>query len=270
MTSDWYHKYKLALMVEMKIFLTEKWRITIPLVGFDFPIREKFVIHGAIVETHPNIENTIEPMISVDIDGDRESAKAKGKALIDRIAARLSFSSEREIRLKEEVYFKQLEPKTAKKKREKGWGYHEYRRKVERTLHIGDRHKSMLQIVGELEGLEQEKQDVISRAVAYYREALAAKNPYQRIATFFSCIQVIVRDEKNEEIVGQGHTCDVLCKYLKLRRRTCKKYYGEFRSATTHGQKDILDSAKMQYAETKVVEIQRIAFNLIRKYAKKP
>lgn len=44
----------------------------------------------------------MEPMISVNVDGDSESAWISGKALIDRIAARLSYSTGLEIRLKKE------------------------------------------------------------------------------------------------------------------------------------------------------------------------
>jgi hypothetical protein len=41
--------------------------ITIPVEGFNFPIREKFDVQGATVESHLNIDNKMEPMISVDV-----------------------------------------------------------------------------------------------------------------------------------------------------------------------------------------------------------
>jgi hypothetical protein len=55
--------------------LTEKWRITIPVEGFDFPLREKFEVQGATVEAYPDIknENMMEPMISVIVEGDPSS-----------------------------------------------------------------------------------------------------------------------------------------------------------------------------------------------------
>jgi hypothetical protein len=163
------HKYEPALMRGGKGVMTEKWRITVPVEGFDFPIRGKFDIQGTIVESYLSIDNEMEPMISVDVDGERNNAIAIGRALLDGIAARLSFSSEKEIRLKKEVYLTRLQPETGRQM--KGWGYHDYQRTVSSTLSIGDRYGSMVRFVGELEFVKQDKQDVISRAVAYYREA---------------------------------------------------------------------------------------------------
>jgi hypothetical protein len=250
-------------------FLTEKWQITIPLEGLDFRIKGEFKLQNATVKTRRIKwkKKREEAMVTVDADGDIQSARAKAKALIDRIAARLSYSCGMEIRLKEEVYIKQLEPKTAKKKKEKGWGYHEYRRTVRKTVIIGDRHSSMIGFVRELEGLQQEKQDVISRAVAYYREALAVENPFQRITTFFSCIQVIVRDEVGENDVKPRHIYDVLEDYVKLDPKESRDYYGKFRSAAAHGQQDILDSSNFREAEEIAVKVRRITFRLIREYA---
>ena len=58
---------------------TEKWRITVPVEGFDFTIRDKFDVQGATVETLRNIKNSeMEPMISLHVDGDRKSAIVKG------------------------------------------------------------------------------------------------------------------------------------------------------------------------------------------------
>jgi len=51
-------------------------------------VREKLNIRGATVETLSNDENTMETLISVNVDGYSESAWISGKALIDRIAAR--------------------------------------------------------------------------------------------------------------------------------------------------------------------------------------
>jgi hypothetical protein len=129
------------------------------------------------VESHLSINNEIEPMISVDVNGDRSNAIAIGTVLIDGIAARLSFSSEREIRLKKEVYLTQLQPETGREK--KGGGYHDHQGTIFSTLTIGDRYVSMVRFVSELERVKQDKQDVVSRAVAYYREALATVNPFQ-------------------------------------------------------------------------------------------
>jgi hypothetical protein len=133
--------------------LTEKWRITIPVEGFDFPIREKFNVQEATVETHLNIENKREAMISTDIDGDRESARAMSTALIEGIAGRLSFSSEEEIRLKREVYLTQLQPEKGREK--KGWGYHEHSKTTGNTVTVGDPHGSMVRFVRELEDVKQ-------------------------------------------------------------------------------------------------------------------
>jgi hypothetical protein len=59
---------------------------------------------------------------------------------------------------------------------------------------MGDHHKVMVSILMELENVKTEKQVIVDKAVAYYREALSAKNPFQKIITLFSCITVIVRD----------------------------------------------------------------------------
>jgi hypothetical protein len=172
--------------------LTERWRVPIPVEGFNFMVREKFNIQGATVETLHNGENIMEPMISVNVDGDSESAWISGKALIDRIAARLSYSTGLEIRLKKEVYLSKLQPETDTEK--KRWGYHRHFSEVEVGIPIGDHHKAMVSILMELENVKTEKQVIVDKAVAYYREALSAKNPFQKIITLFSCITVIVRD----------------------------------------------------------------------------
>lgn len=127
----------------------------------------------------------------------------------------------------------------------------------------------MVRFVMELEGLQQEKQDVISRAVAYYREALAEKNPFQRITTLLSCIQVIVRDVVQENEVKPRHIYDVLDDYVKLERKQSRDYYGKFRSAAAHGQEDILDSSKIREAEEIAEKVLMITFRLIREYAKR-
>lgn len=247
--------------------MSERWRITIPVEGFDLKIKEKFELQNATVDTLLNDENKEEPMISINVDGDLDSARAKGTLLIDRVAARLSYSSEKEIRLKKEVYLTQLQPETGRQK--KGWGYHEYRRTVTSRITMGDSHRSMVRMVMELENLKHEKQDIIDKAVAYYREALAAKNPFQQIITLFSCIQVIVRDVVGENEVQQHHICSVLGDYVKLQPKQCKHYYGRFRSAGGHGHIDILDPKEVLDAEKNAVEVLLITFRLIREYAKR-
>jgi len=249
---------------EGKKFLTEKWRITIPVVGFDFTIREKFEVQGATVETHPNTENAMEPMISVIVDGDRESARATGTALIDRITARLSFSSEKEIRLKKEVYLTQLQPEMNRQK--KGWGYHDYSLTIRKTATVGDPHSTMVRFVRELEDVRQEKQDIISKAAAYYREALATANPFQEIITLFSSIQAIVQDVCGD--TKGSSICKVLQDFVNLDLDECDCYYHNYRSAADHGGKHILDTQKTQDAMTKAVKIRKVTFDLVREYAK--
>jgi hypothetical protein len=247
--------------------LIEKWQITIPLEGIDFKIREGFQLQNAIVKSRLGKwkKKKEEAMITVNVEGDLDTARKKANALIDRIAARLSYSCGEEVRLKEEVYLKQVQPKT--RRREKGWGYHERRKTVRTRITIGDRHSAVINFMKQLDDVKQEKQALVDRAVAYYREALAEKNPFQRIATLMSCIQVIVRDEVKEEIVQQHHICDVLCDYVKLERKVCRDYYGRFRSAGAHGQKDILDSSKFQEAAVAAEAIRKITFRLLAEYA---
>jgi hypothetical protein len=135
--------------------LSERWRITIRVEGFDLKIKEKLELQNATVDILLNDENKEELMISINVDGDLDSARAKGTLLIDRVAARLSYSSEKEIRLKKEVYLTQLQPETGRQK--KGWGYHEYRRMVTSRITMGDSHRSMVRMVMELENLKHEK-----------------------------------------------------------------------------------------------------------------
>jgi hypothetical protein len=114
---------------------------------------------------------------------------------------------------------------------------------------------------------QQEKQDVISKAVAYYREALAAKNPFQEIVTLFSCIQVIVKDACGD--TKGSSICKTLHDFVGVQSDQCKEYYGKYRSAADHGGRDIIDTKKMRDAETKAVDIRGITFRLIREYTKR-
>ena len=243
---------------------TEKWRITVPVEGFDFTIRDKFDVQGATVETLRNIKNSeMEPMISLHVDGDRKSAIVKGRAFIDRIAARLSLLTGKEIRLKSEVYLTQLQPETAKEK--KGWGYHEYEQTVLTSFTIGDPYVSMARFVRELEDVKQENQDIINKAAAYYREALATANPFQEIITLFSSIQVIAQDVWGD---NTGNSIrKVLHDFVNVQKSDYQTYYWDYRSAADHGGKDILDTQKIREAQTKAVEIRKVTFRLIREYA---
>jgi hypothetical protein len=233
--------------------LTKKWQVTIPLKGLDLELKDGFEFQNATLKTRPSKEKKRpkkkeEAMVTVDVDGDLDTARKKASALIDRISARLSYSCGEEVRLKEEVYLRQLEPKTGKKGRKKGWGYDKHLQTVRKRVTIGDRRRALIRFVMELEDVKQEKQDVISNTVAYYREALAAKNPFQQIVTLFSCIQVIVKD-----VCGNtkgSSICKVLQDFVNLQSKQCDEYYHDYRSAADHGDRDIIDTEKMRDATT--------------------
>ena len=244
---------------------SERWQITIPIYGISLDIKTELRVQDVIFRALESIDGNRIVMGSVEVSGTKAESIITGSILIDRATLRLSWAYGHQTTISsDDVYLTILEPLSNREK--KGWGWHDCVRKVSAAINIGDWQKLISTRFLNIDSMKEDKKIVLDKALGYYREALTMRNPFHKIVTYFSCINVIVRDVKSLQDVKTSDIQDVLEEFVKLDRKTCRKYYGEYRSAADHGHIDTIDHKNVLNAVNIERELWKITSRLIEQF----
>lgn len=125
-----------------------------------------------------------------------------------------------------------------------------------------------------LKNIDQRKEEVVHKALELFRVAQATSDPFKAIDSYFSCIHAVLKDQSNpispESDLKKG------LKLILQRRiknfnerefyRKFGKYYGIWRSHSTHGELDVSDHTLKAQANQDSKEVRQWAREIIDEY----
>jgi hypothetical protein len=115
-----------------------------------------------------------------------------------------------------------------------------------------------------LKNLDPSKQELISKALGLYRIALSSDNPFKAIDSYFSCIHALLKDKFNP--ISPDSDLKKGLRFVLSRRiknfdeqefyDKFGRWYGIWRSNSTHGDLDVSDHKFEDQAHKDLIEVK--------------
>lgn len=125
-----------------------------------------------------------------------------------------------------------------------------------------------------LNNLDPNKQEIIHKALGLFRVAQASLDPFKAIDSYFSCIHAVLKDQSNP-ISAESDLKKGLKLILQKRIENFSeqdfynkfgRYYGKWRSGSTHGELDISDHNLKSQADRDSKEVKQWAREVLDEY----
>ena len=125
-----------------------------------------------------------------------------------------------------------------------------------------------------LNNLDPNKQEIIHKALGLFRVAQASLDPFKAIDSYFSCIHAVLKDQSNP-VSAESDLKKGLKLILQKRIENFSeqdfynkfgRYYGKWRSGSTHGELDISDHNLKSQADRDSKEVKQWAREVLDEY----
>jgi hypothetical protein len=270
-----------------------KWDVAFPIEGFTLDITKPISVNDVIFELNnpklfPDPEQRLERHHIKDIrligvvrtvEGkNSHEIKTSAYKSVDKAVNIIQFLVTRSLRTVDEVYFiRRLDGPEIDNQ-------FKILTPVEKTVRFGefDAQKYMEDHLKPFAAVKPDKKETLERALAYYRIAVCAYNPYQAIDSFFGAIQAIVEAKKGKKL-GKGKAENGIKEHMKpiiikkVRDMTEQKfwdkfacYYGRYRSDGTHGRYHVTDYSRLIDANKAKYEVAKWTHLIINEYIEEP